>query len=354
MKSLIALLLFASGTAVAADCAPMNLISEPNSPFKKIPVYDQDGAGTCYSYVASVLANYHLLKNGETTLKVHPHWAALKFAESEKRAELRGGFSDLALKAIMESGNCSYDLAIKGIANWAKKNSVSEEKIIALIESYAKKASGEKRKSVRDQLFTKALKEESFVCAENWTGVFPEVTALEFLGAPQLFSRLLFKECNEKLEPLSLPKPKFVEGMNDQGFKDELNRKLSALRAPIGISFCSGVLENPSFKGISRRLEGQKYKLDYNKGCGDHEAAIVGRKEVNGQCHYLLRNSWGSNYSSKTSEWKCFCKDKRTGQFIDDCTNKSKNSYQYSFEGCWIPENSLIPNTFGLTTLEQQ
>ncbi len=122
----------------AQSCPTKNLLTEKESPFNTIPVYNQDGSGTCYAYSASQLANYYLLKNKKTTtLQYHPLWVALKYAQDVKNKSITGGVADVAIASIGDDPSCSYSSISSSLQKMAKDHKMTDHEIIGFIETYS-------------------------------------------------------------------------------------------------------------------------------------------------------------------------------------------------------------------------
>lgn len=161
-----------------------------------------------------------------------------------------------------------------------------------------------------------------------------------------MVSSIVFDSCKENLKPVVILAPNFQAPLTDD--LTELKRRLEGLHAPVSVSFCSSVLYDPRFDGVRER---NPFFTNTAPDCGSHEALIVGKKMIKGKCHVLLRNSWGSGFNRATRWWKCLCRDRKTGAFKDDCTAPLFNSGKLIVEGCWIDEESLAKNIFGMTSL---
>src|SRR5690606_35114876 len=105
------------------------------------------------------------------------------------------------------------------------------------------------------------------------------------------------------------------------------------------------------YKGITKR-GGFFTSTTYAKDCGHHASLVVGKKIIGKQCHYLVRNTWGTGFNSGTKKWNCLCKDRKTGKFLDNCTASKHNNGKYTVEGCWINGKALAANIYGGSVLE--
>jgi len=351
-------------TALYANCSPVNLVTEAKSPFAKIPVYDQDGLGTCYAYAASQQIDYYLIKNGGER-SVHPLWAALKYADAKNKTNVTGGTSAEAVKAIIRAGNCDQDKVSKAITVWASKANVKEAEVVNLIEKLApqmkSQLSQKKKKDPKAKGLTAnevevairaAIKEHQPFCSAGatWDKLIPALKSLKVLDSTVLLSHLIMPECSSDLTKLRIPSPTILKSSTDIGWERILNSRLNK-KTPISMSYCSKVLQaGVDHRGITKR---GKVPNDNKYGqCGNHASLVVGKKEIGGSCHYLVRNTWGTGFSSATKKWNCLCKNRKTGKYLDNCTASKHNNGQYTVEGCWINGKALAANIYGGSVLE--
>lgn len=363
MKYFILSLFFVINSAYAQNCEPQNLVTEQNSPFAKIPVYDQDGIGICYAYVAAQLVDYQLVKNGADR-SVHPLWAALKYAEKAKQERITAGITYDAIEQMIKAGNCEYNDVSTALGEWAQKANVKEVDIMDLIERLAPKFQDLYKTKQKenptaapsaeevDKAITEAIADHQPWCTPGatWEPLMPELRALSALSSRKVLTDLILPVCGKNLQKLNIPKPKYFHSDKDVDWSKTLDQKLQNLKAPVSISYCSRILKEPTFDGVERRSGSQAEK--YADNCGGHESLIVGKKKIGEQCHFLLRNSWGNGFSESTESWNCLCKNRATGEFVDDCKNSTHNTGEYTLEGCWINGDQLGKNMFGITSLE--
>jgi hypothetical protein len=117
----------------------------------------------------------------------------------------------------------------------------------------------------------------------------------------------------------------------------------------------------PAYIGFCAETFDQKSAVDLRpysgrSQCGNHATLVVGkRKNKSGVCEYLIRNSWGGDWSPPGID--CAFKDS-TGKYYqdDDEANKElrlvNSGYSQSFDdvqeyvGCWISADKIINNTY--------
>lgn len=350
-------------SVLAQDCAPVNLITEEKSPFKKIPVYDQDGLSICYAYAAAQLVDYHLVKNGSER-SVHPLWAALKYAESVNQQKISSGITYNSIKQMIKTGNCKYDNINSAISIWADKANVNEADIMDLVERLAPKFTTlyTNKKKIDptatltaeevDQAINEAINDHKPWCTKGatWDALMPELRSLSTLSSTKILTDLILPVCNKDLTKLLLPKLTYYSSDVDADYASTLDKKLGTIKSPVSVTYCSKFLYEPELVGVKRKTPTTPETFEAN--CGGHESLIVGKKKIGNQCHFLLRNSWGNGFGSSTTKWKCLCKNRETGEMVDDCSHDTHNNGQFTVEGCWIDGSKLSKNMFGMTTLE--
>lgn len=344
--------MFLIQSAFANDCSTVNLVSQKDSPFNKIPVYDQDGIGICFAYAASQLADYHLIKNGSPARTIHPLWGALKYAELKQKERISAGITFKTLNEIIRKGNCDYSLISGALSSWARKARASEAEVMGLIEVYATKLKavtsfkGEALKEDEiENLINESISAQEPYCSSNANlkQLVPQLKELSVLGSREVFTKLIFPSCQNKTYKPSLPSPRNYVASKNENLVPAISGKLKNLNTPVSITYCSKLLFEDSYKG----------KLS-DDSCGPHESLIVGMKSDGKSCKMLLRNTWGNGFGKSTKKWKCFCRHKKTNAFVDDCTYEKHNNGQFSVEGCWIDSDAIAKNTFEMTWFENK
>jgi hypothetical protein len=95
---------------------------------------------------------------------------------------------------------------------------------------------------------------------------------------------------------------------------------------PVGIVYCGNVLlQGKKFVGTKKNLFGKQTSTEE---CNDHVSLVIGRREIKGECQYLVRNSWGTDPSGYSTDW-----DVEHGNI-------------------WVDADALIKNTIGLETIK--
>jgi hypothetical protein len=358
MIQIIFFLLLASSQIFAQDCSPVNLISEPDSPFQKIPVYDQDGSGTCYAYAAAQMADYYSLKNKLVEKRsFHPLWMAIKTAEKKNKDTLENDNAYNALVAVSEYGNCDYETVSKSLSSWATAAKIRESEVLSIVEKYSKSLrprylmSGSTFVSEDvNAAFEDAIKEHKPFCSPNASveNLLGMLRSLNVLESPKIFSDLVLSDCSQKKS--FKPETDYKGITNDLDLAPTVDKYLSTKKMPMSLVYCASMLFTPEYEGITRPKDGKEQVK--KPDCDSHSSLIVGQKKIGDRCHYLVRNSWGSGFGQWTKSWKCLCKNKKTNELVDDCTKATHNNGQFTVEACWIDSTKLSKNSSSIVSFK--
>lgn len=278
----------------ASECTPVNMVSSLGSPFSKIPVYNQGKVNICYAYSAAQMADYHLIKQGSSHRSIHPIWVAVNYAQLMKRENIQIGHPKEALEGLARASNCDYETVAESLKEITPQET-SSSKLMEIIKS---KCSEDQRTKVS---LPKSL-------------------------------RYNFRTLN-----------------TDDSYAGFIQKKLSEVDSPISIAYCANIWKNPDYQGISYNKKGERDVL--KKNCQYHESLIVGQKEIGGSCNFLVRNTWGTNWTAYNKKWNCLCRNKETGELLDDC-NYQNHGESHSVEACWLPMNQLSKNIGQVTVLD--
>lgn len=317
----------------ADDCSPVNLITEEASPFSKIPVYDQKDSNICYAYAAAQIVDYHLLKNGAEKRSVHPVWLALNYAQGRNRSGLDIGHTKDTIEKLSDAQNCDFETVSTALKEWSGSPDWPESKIIAFIEKYSDRE--------RSPASTDALTQKMLL----------ELRKLS-LNPVQVVSKILTPFCQTRTQ-VTVPKVSkynYSQLPDDASYEKFLLGRLSTHPAPISIAYCSKVWKDPSYDGIDLTFFGKRDSL--KKDCDYHESLVVGKKMSGNSCQLLVRNTWGDKWRSGNKKWKCLCKERTTGKYVDDCEASTHPDHQYAVEACWISSDKLSKNVGVVTFTE--
>jgi len=353
---MITLLLFTLTHLWAFDCTPVNLITKANSPFNKIPVYDQDGSRICYAYTIAQLVDYKKISEGASDRNVHPLWVALSYnlAHGYNSFDYGGVVND-ALLDLLKNGSCPYDKVMDGLKLAIESTNSNEPHFLDFLEEY-KKARMESRLDVDRSPITDLLSASAnhrMYCAtgnHNFLELSEELKQMDKLTSPEIIQKLLFPACENQLEKMNFEVETREHGA-DTVIEDKLQATLNSGR-PVGISYCTNFFTDKTYDGISEKGLIKKWKRRHIKeDCHHHASLVVGRREVENRCEILIRNSWGTGLNPKMGKGKCLCRDKATGAFADNCHEDMVNIQKFTVEGCWYDSKDLARNIRSLTSL---
>lgn len=333
MKMLALLIsIFFLSSSFAVDCSPVNLITEPGSPFSKIPVYDQKDSNICYAFAAAQMVDYYLIKNGAEKRSIHPAWLALNYALARKRDGLNIGHTKDSIESLSEVNNCDYDRVSSALTSWADTPDMSESGIIAFIEKFA-------------------MANRSPASSHRLMKKFEELKRMA-ISPVKVVEKILMSGCEDRSRVVlpAVQKYNYSQLPEDKDFEKFLIQNIHKNSVPYSIAYCSKVWKDPTYDGIELTFFGKRDSL--RKDCEYHESIIVGRKPSGSSCNLLVRNTWGTEWRSGNKKWKCLCREKSTGTWIDDCDSSTHPDELYSVEACWIPSDKIARNVGVITVME--
>lgn len=288
------------------DCAPVNLLTEALSPFQGMDVIDQRDLNICYAHAASQLAEFELRKSGDST-RVHPAWVALLYSQAKKKAKLEIGHTSEALELLRKGTLCPSTQ----VSSLLQKHALSTEKSDIEILSSIEKTAPDSTAQLQGILSS---------CEEIPIRRLPPARRLSYRSLP-----------------------------DDSAFEVKMREVLSS-RTPLSISYCANLWTRPEYRGVGFDDRGLRDRL--KRDCHYHESLVVGKKEIGGSCHFLVRNTWGSDWRKSNKNWTCVCENPLSGQISDGCRFDSHRDERIL--GCWLPARSLARNTGVITYLERE
>ena len=322
---------------VPKDCSSLRL-DAPGESMERVPVRDQGLMGICYAQTAATMADAwldtHLTQEHKTLHPFEPS-SALELAINSYRYNtpktvfqpsrnngmypFEGGTVTEVFRYIQEKGTCSEEKI-------PEKNLLQKRRgdFLSNLENIYKNL----RATIKDDFYTgkrdlsnnerkEALKnyQETLYClhqSEIKIGpVFKEMDKIidvvrsdDFINFSGKIFGLICKD-REMLPPFQLRDELVM-------FKETSRRIFQKAwgsevkdKQPIGIAFCSKVLNNGSYQG--RKDETLIHSDDLKNDCGKHAAVLIGR-QYNSQtksCEYLVQNSWGTNCDMYDTNLKC-------------------------------------------------
>ena len=338
---------FISFSLKAEDtCSTADLNAIPNSPFSKIPIYDQDGAGLCYAYAAAQMIDYYRFKNGDQgndlTNPIYASWVAYYEKRNFflKSMDLVGGDSDVVISALKSNGVCTNQEVEKKILSLNKSTNLTSPQLLFFLDTIYKYR---KYFFTWDHTVSEFNKHvDSKLSCQQSLDLKNEFERLGILSsAPSLVLDNLFKNC--KKHKLDVPELETHHMGDDKQMKNIIDTELEK-NMPIQIDMCGHFLQETTPTSYRGRIDVQIFKpreMSRWFGCGPHAVIISGRMKINGECHYQVRNSWGSlRYPPHATS--CGCRTKN-GSYKAICDKGEGIEYT----GCWYRAKDLIPNIEG-------
>lgn len=372
LSKILILLSVAIWANTALACSNANLQTRENSPFQRIPVYDQNGLGSCYAYAASQLIDYHRLSRGYGNQNglTHPIWTALQAKKRAEESTIESGNARNAVLAVARNGTCRESEVQRILNDYKGEGSLTDAQFMSLVENISDSWDSS-RFSTIGEVFNEALENSDAknVCFDHRyvrdrifepfrldSGKFRKVLGTEFLDN-------ILSSCRgnnyyrPNLESVRSNCQHCSDSEIDSLIKNKLNRG-----QPLIVNYCARVLGDKNYRGIdssrndfiviknrsSRILleeDLDESKIDPNKkdkmtkGCGKHSSMVVGSRNHGGKCQYLLRNTWGS--TTYEQHPNCLCEVAK-GRY-ENCNHGDGTP---NVVGCWVDAEALTPNIF--------
>jgi hypothetical protein len=351
----------------ARACETVDLNASPSSPFRQLPVYDQDGTGTCYAHGAATLANYELIRSGTRSSDlVNPLFAGWVYRYEDRiigSASLDSGHATPTLRSLRDSGHCPTSEVSRRLSRLRHEcaGSLTDAQIVYILDLVYSNTPSRPIRDPEEVVFRREASFDSFqtaierAAAPGATRGFVDGCQVRRVGAdlrglsslPQTASHVLrdlFEGCTRR--PLtSLPEPNDRTFGNNERMLAGLNASLNAGR-PASIALCSEMLIQPSYQLRNLSPPANRGSIvNTPSPCGFHEVVITARKQFGSECRYLIRNSWGALWRpSSTANCACYLTD---GTYQDICTDPARVR---EYVGCWYPSDHVGRNVTSITT----
>lgn len=294
--------------------------------FNHLPIRNQGSVGTCYAETAVTFIDFFRAKNSLSKSNLSSaYWAPSSSVEAAILGSMERGESDYdggdvcnAVRAISKRGFSCADALINneqlldlGIqiqsemvgkvfvkflngsvpfhaltaAQWTSKSTTG---LSLAQKNYLKEMRG-LIQWTREHLQLRGVSPKYFPTEIELLNLF-QSTHLEntYYKFPTAFQYAI---AQKMCTPLSVPKLNCESFTGtDYDYISRIDRHLAQKKTLIGVGYCSAMMNNPKFK----------YSPSLLKECAFHASVIIGKKKHprNGQCYYLIRNSWGQNWSS--------------------------------------------------------
>ena len=368
---MISLLLITSAISYSSEkCQEINLYSNNKTLFED-PVQNQTFlAGTCYAHTAAQMLDHHRRNlTSETAHYYHPIALALVSKESRGIRHympnmvhfnlMRWSFADLDKKGEI----CSYEYVAQRFKELKKGNQLSDDDLLVFIDSIWRNMSIARSNIFRtkeqayEMAYNRTLKQKEFKgkIKFNLKGVLKPMISYHamtrFAASFKFLREFVLKGCPER-DSLRIPnyQAKFIQEGDFKYFQTQITQSLLKNNLP-GVGYQNNVWAAPvgklklSPRGIRRIVSGFDGVLHYS--------VIVAQKKINGQCHYLIRNSFGEKYSSAhRPNYVQYLDDKTVDQTVT-ITKEKPLKRPYRVLGTWIEANDLFDNTYDLNTFRE-
>ncbi|MBU6153027.1 MAG: hypothetical protein KGP28_01885 [Bdellovibrionales bacterium] len=331
------------------DCTNVDLNEAKDSPLRKIPVYDQDGSGTCAAHAAAQVLDYWLIEKGyQSKSEINPIYAAwVDLYESRYfPSDFGSGSSSFkVISSLKEKGICSKKYVAHALHELKTTGNLTDAELVHFLELSAHNLENS-RTEARALAETK---KDRYLYACRFEDLYHLLQVKKWLGltAGDVLEKL-FDVCPPRSPLKGIPDPVEFKFGSDSEIQAVMDRGLDE-KKPTLIALCSGVLNNPSFRGLKGLSSPVNRMSTFNTkdDCEPHEVVLTARRRVGNSCKYLVRNSWGADWRPPSSECACITE---SGNYVKTCDLYEERE----FVGCWYDEKDLVPNTGRVTLFSER
>jgi len=337
LKGLFIFSLILSFNLKAQSCKRVNLSRDKWAlDYKNMPNYDQGETNICYAYTASQMVDFwkrsHIqrffAKHMTHSSPIYTAYLFKKYSFSNKVGTLVGligkpsatpvdmGFVHSAIEQIRKYGMCNEIVVKQSLKKFTQKLGLSNFDFYPMMYymfshfnkikgdlAWYKRWNNQKTQELR-QATTKGYcqKKNSSECKEA-NRIFDKIVPYFVKNQSIKLYDEIFADCknpeNHDVFLKKLPKPTTYTLRPARSVKNSIIKLLDRPNAqPVGIGYCMGVLEDANHVGLNR------INLP-KKDCFLHASIIIGKRERNGKCEFLLKNTWGEDCSVYSNKWEC-------------------------------------------------
>ncbi len=350
----LAILMTAAAGAATCDTADLN--ESATGPLRQVPIYDQDGTGTCYAQTAATLINFEYAKAGRKPREwINPIFAswANKYEDNSLYGadSTRGGEASDVIASLRKVKNCPAYLVEGSLTDMKKAGHLTDAQLVSflehLYENYPTVVHADTFKSVLDR----TIKDEKMNACYTRT-LAEDLKSRELAGiAATVVLKHLFEGCPvTQRDDVTVPPVSTLGTGPDSAVRKRVDEALER-GAPIGISICSEMLATPTLRPL--RWENPSLLNRGSNGnikgkCGNHAVTITARRQLGNSCMYLVRNSWGASWHARGMSCACITWGD-TYQEVCESALMAKE-----FLGCWYKAEDLMANIQDTTVIQEK
>ncbi|MBD64576.1 MAG: hypothetical protein CME62_05190 [Halobacteriovoraceae bacterium] len=340
---------------VQADCPNVRL-DQNGGPFSHIPVQFQ-AHNMCGGYVAAQMIDAWRFAHGDTdyshltspVMTVTQHYEANNEVAPESFDFLNfPGNPDEIMTTLFRQGSCSERvtsenerhvmLGVPGDKISSQNVTYNiEQELFPLYERFHRLNAlfeSNEINNLHHEVVNEVICEFEPVLSntDSITSLTRDVIAALRRSTPmEFFQSLFLSMCGQGNLKRIMPRAKIVKynasGIEPHKYPGDLIEHVDArLNAghPVSFNYCKDVIHDPNYRGITAVYP----QTEFACRSSYHASIIMGSRQRNGRCEYLVRNSYGSSCHAYENIW--------------DCENGDT----------WIEREALMSNTDRMSWLE--
>lgn len=362
---LLSFLITQSVHASRADCEEVDL--NENSVLTEMGVNDQGETSTCYAHATAQLLEFKERSVGRKS-SISPFDLALGYKAdltllfNPLSKSYEAGMALSGQKKLFESaylkGVASSECVEIAVEEFTKETNITPAQFIKILQEVSRsknpfKNLGEEKESLKNNVYTCAHQpaldalEKAGLWAQNTTDILLEVLA----------------PCVKQRRKIP-PWPYQEDYTSPSGSTENLFKILDGAltkHMPAEAGLCAQILnKDQSYSPLKVSQRTGTQGSGVVDTCGGHAILVVGRKKIAGQCHYMIRNSWGKGWESPIG-LTCGCR-LPNGTYYKDCKVLEEQiasgilpkslGEKKEVLGCWVSRENLEGNFRQVSALD--
>ncbi len=326
-------------------------------PLSDMAMLDQDGSGTCYAHVAAQLIEFENRKRG---INLYP--SPIDLAAKQRQGfmswfddnNLDGGLVQEVIDSVNSKGITSRSCVQSKVETFTRSSGLKYAQFATLLEAMSNFSFASTPEEYQFFLNNSNEEIQESLKALKGCDYSKTIEDLEKIGLLGQYATTILNElvvdCKLNKLPYQISLSQFdTPGKTAKGVIDSFLQK----NQPAYARLCS--------KTFKRKDSTDLRAMSGTSGCGNHVVLIVGkRRNSAGKCEYLVRNSWGADWSPPGVD--CALKDTGGGYYQDEKERERELDKYYAskgqswdvdsrsqdYLGCWFSEDQIVSNTYSV------
>lgn len=358
MKKILSLF-FVTFSLSCFACQDINFYD--NHPrINQLKIVNQGDMHTCYAH--SLASIYNLDKAQNLSEEVHPYWVAFMHKQRYLHwspKNLNYSILSWAYSDLKKIGNCNPSIINEKLTQLKNGVNYSDDQLMYLLKEFFK---NKKFKKIRlDSVFYKEINktflelrrksskfERPWLKGEIEKVLIPLRSYIYGLNFMKFLNHYVFKDCFEHNTSVNEKLFNFARGFESNRSVQLQVDYLLFQQKSVAIGYCANqVYETDPMSSKDVRIFPRILRAA-SSNCGAHYSVLVGSRNYNNSCQYLLRNSHGVKYWADSSI-QCYCEDQISKERKDCSKADVIGNSNLKVLACWIGADKMLNNTYDVS-----